>query len=418
MEPNRFRHYIGIDWATEAHRVCLLDHEGQRCGKITIAHSGDGLAHLLEWLARHGVDPALAAVGIETPRGAVVETLVERGYAVFAINPKQLERFRERFTTAGAKDDDRDAWCAASAVRTDRQAFRRVQIDSPELIRLRQLYRTHHDLGVEAQSHASRLREQLCRYHPQMLRLCPAADQPLLWDLIELAPLPAAAQQIGDREVAEVLRRRRIRRLIAEQVLAQLRATPLTVAPGVAAAASEHALMLIEQLRALHELRKKTLRRLLLLLRQLRAARSDPQRPSDAEIIDSLPGAGVLTVAAFLCEAPQAVAARDGHALRAFAGVAPVTRRSAKQISVSMRYACNQRLRDAFHHFVLGSLADPIARRHYDELRRQGHRAARALRGVGDRWVAVLMAMLRTGQLYDPTRRKAWRASDAAEQTV
>jgi hypothetical protein len=26
MEPNRFRHYIGIDWATEAHRICLLDH--------------------------------------------------------------------------------------------------------------------------------------------------------------------------------------------------------------------------------------------------------------------------------------------------------------------------------------------------------------------------------------------------------
>ena len=78
----------------------------------------------------------------------------------------------------------------------------------------------------------------------------------------------------------------------------------------------------------------------------------------------------------------------------------------------------NQRLRDAFRHFTLASLRDPIARRHYDELRRQGHTPARALRGVGDRWVSVLIAMLRAGQRYDPTRRKAWRTTDAEAPTV
>jgi hypothetical protein len=123
MEPNRFRHYIGIDWATEAHRICLLDHNGQLCAKVSIPHSGAGLGQLLEWLASHGVEPAFAAVAIETPRGAVVETLVERHYAVFAINPKQLAHFRDRYTSAGAKDDDRDAWVGASALRTDEVPF-------------------------------------------------------------------------------------------------------------------------------------------------------------------------------------------------------------------------------------------------------------------------------------------------------
>ena len=88
------------------------------------------------------LSPAHAAVAIETPRGAVVETLVERHYAVFAINPKQLDRFRDRYTNAGAKDDDRDAWVAASALRTDPAAFHRVKIDAAELIRLRELSRT------------------------------------------------------------------------------------------------------------------------------------------------------------------------------------------------------------------------------------------------------------------------------------
>src|SRR6266536_1718016 len=105
MEPNRFRHYIGIDWATEAHRICLLDYEGQLCRKTTVAHSGEGLGKLQDWLDHHSVVPAHAAVGIETPRGPVVETMVERTYAVFAINPKQLAHFRDRYTPAGAKDD-------------------------------------------------------------------------------------------------------------------------------------------------------------------------------------------------------------------------------------------------------------------------------------------------------------------------
>jgi transposase len=418
MEPNRFRHYIGIDWATEAHRICLLDQDGRLCGKTSIPHSGGGLAELGDWLAARGVVSALAAVGIETPRGAVVETLVERGFAVFAINPKQLDRFRDRYTTGGAKDDDRDAWCIASALHTDRAAFRPVSIDLPEIIALRELYRTHLELGVDSQRQTSRLREQLRRYYPQMLTLCPAGDQPFLWDMVELAPLPEVAHQITADQVAVVLQRRRIRRLTPEQVLAKLRATPLTLAPGAPKAASEHALVLIEELRALQRLHSQTLQHLHRLLRQMRASHPDPQRPSDVEIIDSLPGAGTLTVAAVLTEASQAVADRRGDTLRTYAGLAPVTRQSGKYRAVGMRYACNQRLRDAFHHFTLASLRDPIARRHYAELRHQGHTPARALRGVGDRWVSVLIAMLRAGQRYDPTRRKAWRTTDAQEQTV
>lgn len=416
MEPNRYRHYIGIDWATAAHRICLLDQEGQVLGKISVPHSGTGLAQLLEWLAHHGVVPAQAAVAIETPRGAVVETLVERGYAVFAINPKQLERFRERYSTAGAKDDDRDAWVGASALRTDPVAFHRVNLDAAEVIQVRELYRTHDELQGDAQRFANRLSEQLRRYYPQMLALCPAGDQPLLWDLLELAPLPEVAHQVSAGQIATVLRRRRIRRLTAEQVLTQFCTTPLHVAPGAAAAASAHALVLIAQLRTVHELRKQTLKQLILALRPMRTRRTDPLRPSDAEIVDSLPGAGTLTVAAMISEASQAVAERNGTALRTHSGVAPVTRQTGKHRGVGMRYACSQRLRNAFYHFAMTSpQADPLARHHYDELRQQGHTHARALRGVADRWIAVLMAMLRAGELYDPTRRKAWRA--APEQT-
>ena len=418
MEPNRFRHYIGIDWATEAHRICLLDHNGQLCAKVSIPHSGAGLDQLLEWLASHGVEPAFAAVAIETPRGALVETLVERHYAVFAINPKQLAHFRDRYTSAGAKDDDRDAWVAASALRTDEKAFQRVTIDAPELIQLRELYRTADELREEVQRLTSRLREQLIRYYPQMLALYPAPDQPVLWDLLELAPLPATAHQLTAQQVEAVLRQRRIRRLTAGQVLEQLRAKPLTVAEGAATAASGHALVLVAQLRMVYKLRTETLKRLAAILKKMRQTPNASGAPSDAALIASLPGAGILTTAALLSESSRAVAQRDAPALRAYAGVAPVTHQSGKTLKVSMRYACNNRLRNALYHFAMGSRRDPVARRHYDRLRGEGHTHARALRGVADRWVTVLMAMLRSGTPYDATRRKAWQAADAAGATA
>ena len=233
-----------------------------------------------------------------------------------------------------------------------------------------------------------------------------------------MAPLPATAHQLTAQQVEAVLRQRRIRRLTAGQVLEQLRAKPLTVAEGAATAASGHALVLVAQLRMVYKLRTETLKRLAAILKKMRQTPNASGAPSDAALIASLPGAGILTTAALLSESSRAVAQRDAPALRAYAGVAPVTHQSGKTLKVSMRYACNIRLRNALYHFAMGSLRDPVARRHYDRLRGEGHTHARALRGVADRWVTVLMAMLRSGTLYDATRRKAWQAADAVGVTA
>lgn len=139
MELDRFQHYIGIDWATEAHRVCLLDNQGGLVANVSIPHSGDGLHQLLAWLSDHGVTPARAAAAIETPRGAIVETLAEHGFAVFHLNPKQLDRFRDRHSVAGAKDDTRDAFVLANSLRTDLALFHPIASESAPLIRLREL---------------------------------------------------------------------------------------------------------------------------------------------------------------------------------------------------------------------------------------------------------------------------------------
>src|SRR5438874_1747411 len=72
-------------------------------------HSGKGLAELGCWLFSMASAASTVAVAIEVPHRPVVDALIDRGFVVYATNPKQLDRLRDRFSVAGAKDDRRDA---------------------------------------------------------------------------------------------------------------------------------------------------------------------------------------------------------------------------------------------------------------------------------------------------------------------
>jgi transposase len=125
-------------------------------------------------------------------------------------------------------------------------------------------------------------------------------------------------------------------------------------------------------------------------------------------ILRSWPGIGRIVLATLLTEAAEPLRARDYHALRALAGVAPVTRSSGKQRFVSRRLACNKRLQNAVHHWSRVAIQyDTAARRRYDALRRRGHGHARALRRVADRLLYALCTTLRRQTPYDPNCQAA-----------
>jgi transposase len=408
--PSDLRYFAGIDWGTERHRVCLMNGEGQVLGERWIEHSGGSLAELVDWLRQQTSDsPSSLAAAIEVPRGAVVETLLEHGFAVFSINPKQLDRFRDRYSPAGAKDDRRDAFVLADSLRTDQHCFRAVQLDDPAMIRLRELSRLEDEVSQEQNRAINRLREQLHRFFPQLLQLSESADEPWLWALFESAPSPAKAARLSEAKIARILRQHRIRRLDAPQVRAVLNSRPLTLAPGAAEAAAEHALLLLPRLRLLQKQRTEIARRVDAILEQL-AMPADGQHEEhrDAAILLSLPGLGRKVAATMLSEASQAIAERDYHALRCYSGAAPITHQSGKRKTVLMRRGCNERLRNALYHWARTSVVwDTASKKTYANMRARGHSHGRALRGMADRWLKVLISMLRNNTLYDLQRRAA-----------
>jgi transposase len=408
--PEDYDLHVGIDWGTEAHQVCFVDGTGQRVGERRVAHSGAGLAALVAELGRRVPVPPRIAVALETPRGALVDALLAHGCHVFALNPKQLDRFRDRHTAAGAKDDRRDAWVLAAALRTDRRAFRALQTDDPRLVPLRELSRLHTELVTEVTRGTNRLRDQLLRFYPLPFVLCPAADEPWLWTLLERAPTPVAAQRLRPNTLRALLAEHRIRRFTGDELHATLQAPALPVVAATVAAAAEHIGFLLPRLQLLHEQRTRCERRLEILLDELAATgEAGDVEHRDVTILRSLPGVGRVVAATMLAEAWQPLAARDYQTLRAYAGTAPVTRQSGKTRIVSMRRSCNGRLRDAVFYWAGNCIRlDRRCRSHYDRLR-QRHNHARALRGVADRLLGMLVTMLATGTPYDPTRRQVSR---------
>ena len=406
-----FRVYVGLDWGTEFHQACVLDASGKILRESRVDHSGQAITDFLRSLNNlANGQPASIAMAIEVPRGPVVEAFLEGGFAVFSINPKQLDRFRDRHTAAGAKDDSRDAYVAADSLRTDQHCFRRIATDHPDVVRLRELSRTEESLGEDLRRVVNQLYQLLLRYYPQLLQLNSTPDEPWIWALLEVAPVPQRGAKLTLARLNSLLAKYRIRRWAAEELQAILRTPPLPLSAGSADAISEHALLLLPQLRLLYSQRKKVRDRIEALLNHMTLLgheHPECREHRDVGLLLSIPGLGCLIAANLFTEGSDALAQRDYDALRAHSGAAPVTRQSGKSRQVVMRRGCSERLRNAVYHLARCSvLHDPYSKRHYAQLRGVGHKHGRALRGVADRLLTVLIAMLKTGQPYDATRRR------------
>jgi transposase len=405
--------FVGIDWGSKNHTVCVVDADGKTLLEEEIAHRGDAVLAFIDRLLRLADNDATRIVAaMESPHGVMVEALLERDVATYSINPKQLDRFRDRHSGAGAKDDDLDAYVLATSLRTDLPLFRKIALPSAERMQLGALSRSYEAITEQVVSLSNQVREQLVRYYPQMLELGDWHNQPWLWDLFEVAPTPAHAKRLSPAKVRAILSDNRIRRHNATAVLETLRQTALPVAVGVPEAVATRIQMLLPILRASHQQRAECSRKMNALFSSFQEETDSPEKTHhDAALLLSLPGIGVHNGAVMLTEANSALQQRDYQALRRLAGVAPVSKRTggrSKRPIVERRQACNHRLREAMYHWGrVAAQYDQRTRQHYADLRARGHSHGRAIRGVVDRLLKVLLAVLKSGSPYDPSRRIA-----------
>jgi transposase len=392
--------FVGDDWAEAHHDIELVDEDGRRLTRRRLPDGVEGLSALHALIAdqlAEDAEPEQVVVGIETDRGPWVGALIATGYTVYAINPLQVARYRERHGTAGAKSDPGDAHVLAELVRLDRAHHRPVAGDSPIAEHVKVLARTHQSLIWSRQRQANALRSMLREFYPAALDAFgdELASRGAL-AVLALAPSPEAGRRLSRAKIAAALRRAGRQRSIedsAERIQAALRAPQLEAQPGVVGAYAASVRSLVAVIDA--------------LVVQIETLRGEVEagfgRHPDAEIYLSQPGLGTVLGARVLAEFgddPDRYA--DPKARKNYSGMAPITRASGTRRVVLARYARNRRLADALYLQAFTAIsASPGARSYYDAQRARGATHHQALRSVANRLVGILHGCLRHHTHYD-----------------
>jgi transposase len=394
--------YVGIDWASQRHAVCVLDDAGRKATAFVIAHTADGFDQLVARLRRYG-DPAGLPVAIERPDGRLVDRLLEAGHPVVPVSPGTIKAWRDAEVLSGAKHDPGDAAPIAEYLRRRSHRLRVLTPFSAETRALRAVVRAREDLVDQRVAATNQLDACLEAFWPGAKHVFADLASPIALRFLACYPTPESAASLSERRMAAFLTKHGYcgRRRPGE-LLARLRAAPAGLTGTVEV-----------------EARRDTVLAMVKVLGALLAAIKDLDRSviahlgehPDAEIFTSLPRSGRTNAAQVLAEWGDCRPAyADAEAVACLAGATPVTRQSGKHTAVQFRWACNKRLRRALCTFADNSRhGSPWAAKVYADALARGHDHPHAVRILARAWIRVLWRCWIDRVPYDPAKHGAAR---------
>jgi transposase len=388
------RYYIGVDWADAEHAVWVEDDTGAKVLSRALAHTAEAFAEWGRWLDERRAEGIELWAAIERPEGRVVDFLLDHGVVVFPVNPKALDRARDRFRMSGAKSDPFDARVAAGFLRTDHAHLQPLRPSSEAAQELKGLTRDYARQVRQQTRLLNQLTITLKEYYPRALEVC--ADLKSHWAraFLRAYPTPAAVAALTERRWQRWARAQRLSAERAGERWGVLPRPQMPVPEHVVRVKSRLLGALLTQLEVTREVVEAYRQAIEDFFAGLPAAKWAASLPGGRS------GTTVPTLWAELGDAPgrwQSVQHLQGHA-----GAVPVTEQSGKARVVKFRFACNTHLRYAVHHLAFLSLrTSEWARVYYERHRRRGHSHHHALRALGAKWLKILFAMWTRQLPYD-----------------
>jgi len=382
--------FLGLDVGKSDHHAVALAPDGKRLHDAPLPNTEARLRALFDKLARHG--RILVVVDQPASIGALAVAVARAcGHQVAYLPGLAMRRLAD-LHPGTAKTDARDAYVIADAARALPHTLRRVDAGDEAFAELEVLIGYDDDLAAESTRVSNRIRGLLTQIHPALEHvLGPKISHPAVQELLSKCGGPTGLRKAGRRKLLALVASRapRMGTRLVDAVFTALDEQSVTV-PGTTAA-------------------ETVLPRLADSLRQVLHQRDqvagEVERILDAHplagVLTSMPGIGVRTGARILLEVGDASAfATPGH-LAAYAGLAPVTRRSGSSIrGEHPPKSGNKQLKRAFFLAAFASLSHPPSRAYYDRKRAEGKKHNAALICLARRRVDVLHAMLRTNTPY------------------
>jgi transposase len=387
--------FVGVDVGKGVHHAVALDRKGKRLLDSALPNDEMKLRALIGKLKEHG--PILLVVDQPATVGALPVAVARDEGALVAYLPGLAMRRIADLHAGEAKTDARDAYIIAEAARSLPHTLRSLKLADSQVAELTMLCGFDEDLAGQITQVSNRIRGLLTQIHPALERvLGPRLDHPAILDLLERYPSPAQLAAVSPKQLANRLVKLapRMGKTWAAEIAQAL--TEQTVVVLGTQAATIVLPRLAQQLAALRiqrdEVAKEVERRVL----------AHPLHP----VLTSMPGVGVRTAARLLIDVATRAFASAAH-LAAYAGLAPVTRRSGSSIRGELpSRRGNKQLKRAMFLSAFAALRDPVSRAYYTRKISQGKRHNQALIALARRRCDVLFAMLRDGSFYRPPQPK------------
>lgn len=390
------RVYVGIDWADDHHDVHITNDSAETLDNFRIQHSHEGVEKLKNRLVKFTSNPEGVLVAIESHHGLLIYALLEAGYAVYPINPKSMDRYRDRYRMSSSKSDPQDAMVLANILRTDLHLYKPLPKEMVADARLRELSRAHKSLRQQKVKLTNQLTTQLKTYYPVVLHLFSKLDQEITLAFLEHYPTPGKAAAASLEELEKFFRKQRYSCPSKVPFIHQSLHQPTLRAPSEMD--DIHHTIVLSIIPILRSLMIETKKLADKVIREFK------QTPG-CEIFSSLPTGDII--AARLNSELGSDGARypTREYLQTAAGTSPVTRRSGKTLLVFFRWQCNKHLRDAFQNLARDSVTKcQWAREYFVRQIGLGHKPSRAYRALANRWAAIVWKMLQESQCFDQAR--------------
>lgn len=390
MARTEYAVFLGLDVGKEEHHACGLDPSGQRLHDKPLPQSEAKIRAVLESLSARGA--VLVVVDQPASIGALAVTVARALGIDVAYLPGLAMRRIADLHPGNAKTDARDAFVIAEAARSMPHALRRVDTGEEALADLEVIVGFDDDLAGEVTRISNRIRGLLTQVHPALERaLGPKVQHRAVLALLTRFGGPQGLTTATRRQLISVTKANapRSHEKLVEAITTALQEQTVTV-PGTRAAE-----LVLPQLATT----------LSGLLAQRAAAAAQIEEMLDAhplaQVLTSMPGIGVRTGARILLEVGDGTTFPTPGHLAAYAGLAPVTRRSGTSIrGEHPSRTGNKQLKRALFLAAFASLSHPPSRAYYDRKRAAGKKHNAALICLARRRCDVLHAMLKTGSLY------------------
>jgi transposase len=389
--------FVGVDVGKGTHHAVALDRKGKRLLDSALPNDETKLRTLIGKLKEYG--KVLLVVDQPATVGALPVAVAGAEGVLVAYLPGLAMRRIADLHAGEAKTDARDAYIIAEAARSMPHTLRSLKIADSQVAELTMLCGFDEDLAAQITATSNRIRGLLTQIHPALERAVgPHLDHPAMLDLLERYPSPAQLATLSQKQLATRLLKLapRMGKTWATEILQALAEQTVVVAGTQAASIVLPRLAL--QLAALRQQREEVAKEV------ERIVLAHPLHP----VLTSMPGVGVRTAARLLVDVATRAFASAAH-LAAYAGLAPVTRRSGSSIRGELpSRRGNKQLKRAMFLSAFAALRDPISRAYYTRKISQGKRHNQALIALARRRCDVLFAMLRDGTLYSPPNPKCY----------